>query len=141
MFDWFNKLQRCIEAKTSYETVVMLQDLILFLFAFFLGATFVTYLISTVFIRTKKIDGEKYRNITMIRFKDDNDKVFFINDNNNVFETMYTLLLIIFSPWFTRKSYTKRDEKRTKIFIVILIIIEIIVTIFALLSIFIVYTE
>lgn len=141
MFDWFNKLQHCIEAKTSYETVVMLQDLILFLFAFFLGAMFVTYLISTVFIRTKKIEGEKYRNITMIRFKDDNDKVYFINDNNNVFETMYTLLLIIFSPWFTRKSYTKRDEKRTKIFIVILIIIEIIVTIFALLSIFIVYTE
>lgn len=136
LVQWFISFEKYLEKSFNYSTVVFFEDVTIFFSGLFIGALIMTYILSKVFTKSKRIEGNKFDGISLIRFFDDNEKTFFINDNGNVFEAMRMLLLIAFSPWFTIKSYTKKDERRTNIFILILIILGIIFIIFALLGTF-----
>lgn len=124
-----------LRAHMSYESLVFFEDLLIFLFGIFIGSIIMTFVLSRIFTKSHRIEGEKFGKISLIRFHDGNEKTFFINDRGNTFEAMRMLLLIAFSPWFTVKSYTKKDERRTMIFIIILIVLGVIISALAILSI------
>ena len=138
MFKWlqesFINFEEILERYFSYKTVIIFEDCLVFLFGLFIGVLIMTFILSNVFVKSKKIKSEKLGNVSLIKFTDGTSKTYFINDNGNIFETMKVMLLIVFSSWFTIGSYTKRDEKRTKIFITILLLLGVLISLISLIA-------
>lgn len=57
-----------------------------------------------------------------------------ISIRRNIKEAFEKLLLLSFSPFFTIKRFTSRDERRTKRFLRIMFVIMVIVILFAIVS-------
>lgn len=136
LMQYFLNFEESLENNFGYHTVIVFEDITIFFSGLFVGALIMTCILSKVFTKSKRIEGNKFNGISLIRFFDGDKRTYFINDNDNVFEAMRVMLLITFSPWFTIKSYTKRDEKRTKIFISLLFTVGFIFIILALFGIF-----
>lgn len=139
MFSWLQNLfltfENILERHFSYRVVVIFEDSLIFLFGIYIGAIIMLLIVARIFVRSKKVEGEKFNKISLVRYRYGNSKTFFINDHGSVGEAMRALALIAFSPWFTVKSYTKTDERRTKVFVAICTIIGIIISILAILAI------
>lgn len=103
-----------LETNFGYPTVIIFEDITIFFSGLFIGSLIMTYVLSKVFTNSKRIEGNKFKGISLIRFFDGNKKIYFINDNDNVFEAMRMLLLIAFSPWFTKKHIQKEMKKGQK---------------------------
>lgn len=136
MLDWFLELEYWLYLKYGYNFVVHLEDFLLFGASFFLGFLVSQILSGRVILRIQKVpidpNGKKQRKIKWLLLEDNQNE--FIVEPENLGEAVETILVITFKPLFTYKHYGVRDERRTKIFILFLLIIGILLTIFAFLS-------
>lgn len=137
---WFLNIEYWLYEKWGYNAVIHFEDIILFLSAIFIGMLIMVFLSGKVVFRLHKVKNLGGNKIKLIQFKKDNGEKTYIADPKNVGESMETLLLVIFRPAFTYKEYTLRDERRTKIFIIIMTIIGIVILVLAFFSIVTVFT-
>lgn len=104
----------------GYENVIQLKDSILFLAGIFLGGLVMAVLSGRSLFRLQKDDN--LGKISLVRFVKSGRKYVLANPNTTG-EAIESLLLSIFRPMFTKKSYTIRDEQRTKRFLIFLSLI------------------
>lgn len=118
----------------GYEIAVHLEECILILMGVFIGIV-IEALITGNFIRKLyKIEDLGKSKIEMIRISM-NGKSKYIIGFKTLAEAFRQVLILGFSPLFTYKEFTKRDERRTKRFLIILAIIMLITIFLAILSI------
>lgn len=136
MFDWFLELEHSLYIKYGYNFVVHLEDFLLCASSLFLGALIMSIVSGNVILKIQKLpidsNGKKIKKVKWVLLEDNQNT--FIVEPNNIGEAVETVLVIAFKPLFTYKHYGIRDERRTKIFIVCLLILGIILTVFAFLS-------
>ena len=92
------------------------------------------FLAGIVVFKLQKVKNLGANKVKLIRFQHEGVKQY-VADPQTVGESVETLLLVIFKPFFTKKQYDMRDEKRTKYFLIILCIIGVLLLILATLSI------
>lgn len=134
----FIDFERLIEQKIGYIGVIVFEDLTVFFSGIFIGVLLMTFFTSFIFLRSKRLEGSKFDKFSVIKYYQDNKPIYFLNPKG-LFDTMRMTLLLVFAPWFTIRTYTLRDEKRTKLFITIMSIFATIIIILAILSIYTVY--
>lgn len=119
----------------GYTAVVHFEDIMLFLAGIFIGGLIVAYLGGRAIYLMKKHDGLGHGRFKLYKHTGDDGKKHFLVDPQSTAEGMETLLLMIFQHLFNHKSYTIRDELRTKKFLIVIAILGVIVLILAFLSI------
>lgn len=128
------KYQYIVVRVLGYEVAIHFEEFILILMGIFMGIV-IEALITGNFIRKLyKVEDFGKSKIQMIRITDGGKSKYIIGFKT-LSETFRQVLLLGFSPLFTFKRFTQRDERRTKIFLVILTIIMIVTICFAILSI------
>ena len=118
----------------GYDFVVHFEDTLLFCSGIFLGMVIMACLSGNVLYKIKKLNSTQGSNLQLFRLNCNNDTRFFI-DSKNTYESIEILLILIFSPFFTRKQYSLRDTKRTKLVIICLILFGILIIMLAIISI------
>ena len=128
------KYQYVVVRVLGYEVAIHFEEFILILMGIFIGIV-IEALITGNFIRKLyKVEDFGKSKLQMIRITNGGKSKYIIGFKN-LSEAFIQVLLLGFSPLFTFKRFTERDERRTKIFLVILTIIMIFTTCFAILSI------
>lgn len=112
----------------GYENVIHIKDAILFAAGIFLGALIMAALSGKNLFKLQKRNN--LGKISLLKFVKSGKKYILSNPKNSG-EAIETLLISIFKPFFTKKSYTVRDERRTKRFLVSLLIFGIILCLLA----------
>ncbi|KAI3350117.1 hypothetical protein FDB55_03300 [Clostridium botulinum] len=139
--NWFLRIEYWLDSKLGYNAVIHFEDIILFLSGIFIGMLIMIALSGKVVFKLQKVKNLGGNKIKLIKFiKEDGEKTY-IADPKNVGESIETLLLVIFRPAFTYKQYTLRDEKRTKVFLIIMAIVGTLLFILAFFSIATVFTH
>lgn len=131
----FLHFENWLRDQWGYIAVVHFEDIMLFLTGVFLGSLIVTYLGGRAIYLMKKHDGLGRGKFKLYRHTDNDGKRHYLVDPQSIGEGMETLLLMIFQNIFPSKSYTIRDERRTRKFIIVIIIVGAIVSFLAFLSI------
>lgn len=118
----------------GYEVAIHLEEFILILMGIFIGIV-IEALITGNFIR-KLYDVEDFgkSKVQMVRINKDG-KTKYIIVFKTLAETFREVLLLGFSPLFTYKQFTERDERHTKRFLIVLGIIMLPTIFLAMLSI------
>lgn len=118
----------------GYEVAIHLEEFILILMGIFIGIV-IEALITGNFIR-KLYGVEDFgkSKVQMVRINKDG-KAKYIIGFKTLAEAFREVLLLGFSPLFTYKQFTERDEKRTKRFLIILGVIMLITIFLTVLSI------
>lgn len=130
MFTLFLSLEESLAKTFGYNFVVHFEDTMVLLAGLFLGMIIMVCLSGRVVFKLQKISDLGSSNVKLIRFVHEGNK-HYIADPKNVGESIETLLLVIFRPWFQVKEYSYRDEHRTKIFLIVMAIVSVIVFILA----------
>ena len=117
----------------GFKKIVVIEDILILSFGFFLGALIMLVLISLLFMKCKSIHSEQFDSVNYVKFtSNDGKKTYFINTKKkNIFEIIRTLLIVTLSPSFICKTYLRKNEKAAKIFVAFLMILGIIISIFA----------
>lgn len=136
----FLKFETWLSTYWGYHAVIHFEDLILFLAGIFVGMLLMVYLSGRVILRLQKMKDLGSNQVNLIRILDHGEKTYIANPKN-ISEAMETLLLVIFKPLATINEYTMRDEKRTKILILSLLVIGVLVLILAFCCIFTIFLE
>ena len=110
----------------GYEVLVRAEDGVILVGGIFIGMMIMAVVSGFFIFRLYKVDDAGRSKIKMIRI-DKGSKSKFIVSFNTIFEAIQQVLLLSFSPFFTIKQFTERDEKRTKRFLIIMSIIAIFV--------------
>ncbi|AQR98144.1 hypothetical protein [Clostridium saccharoperbutylacetonicum] len=134
MLNLFLSFEQFLEKLFGYEFVVHFEDSVVFIAGIFLGMIIMSCLSGRVVFKLQKVSNLGSSNIKLIKFVHEGNN-HYIADPKNVGESIETLLLVIFRPLFQVKEYNYRDERRTKIFIIVLVILAIIFFILAILCI------
>lgn len=129
---WFLYFEESLESKFGYKSVVHFEDSIVFLSGIFIGMLIMAVLCGRVVFRLQKIHNLGSSKVKLVKFQHEGFK-HYIADPKNVGESIETLLLVIFRPLFQIKEYTYRDERRTKIFLIVMTLIGICIFILAIL--------
>lgn len=127
--DWFISFEEWISKNYGYKFVVHFEDTMTFSAGIIIGMLIMAFLCGRVVLKLTRINHIGH-NVKLVRFHHEGFKQY-IADPQNIGESVETLLLVIFRPLFTNKNYDLRDEKRTKIFLIIMFIIGILVLILA----------
>ncbi|MGL4738115.1 MAG: hypothetical protein ACRCW2_11760 [Cellulosilyticaceae bacterium] len=123
MVEWF-----------GYNTVVHGEEVVLVLGGIFIGVLIMAF-ISAGFIRDLyEVENFGESAFRMIRVTDKGQTKYVVSFRT-YWEAFQQLLLLAFSPIFTVKNYTKRDERRTKRFLIVMFVAGVIVLAFTILSI------
>lgn len=138
---WFLNIEYWLSERFGYEAVIHFEDIVQFLAGIFIGMLIMVFLSGRVMLKIHPVKNLGHNKIKLIRFKKENGEQTYVADPKNIGESMETLLLVIFKPAFTYKQYTLRDERRTKIFIITMILVGILVLILAFCSISTVYIQ
>ncbi|NFE84067.1 hypothetical protein FDB42_12405 [Clostridium botulinum] len=139
--NWFLRIEYWLDSKLGYNAVIHFEDIILFLSGIFIGMLIMIALSGKVVFKLQKVKNLGGNKIKLIKFIKEDGKKTYIADPKNVGESIETLLLVIFRPAFTYKQYTLRDEKRTKVFLIIMAIVGTLLFILAFFSIATVFTH
>lgn len=116
----------------KYEFIIRLNDLFIFLAGVVVGMIIMSLLASNFLHKIKKIrDGNG--SIKILRV-DHGVESGYVTNFNSFWETLEEVLLLSFSPFFTQKTYTLRDKKRTKKFLIIMLLFSILIILLALSS-------
>lgn len=117
----------------GFKKVVVIEDSLILSFGFCLGALTMLILISLLFVRCKSIHSEHFDSVNYVKFtSNDGKKTYFINTKRkNIFEIIRTILIITLSPSFLSKNYIKRNEKLAKWFFVLIILVALTISLFA----------
>lgn len=118
----------------KYENIIKIQDLGIFICGIIFGGILSTLLIASFISKIETFD-KKDRKVRIVRVSHEN-KVVYSAHFGTLWETFEDLILFSFAPFFTRRSFTYKDKKRTKRFIVVLSIICIFILLFTLMSVF-----
>lgn len=110
----------------GYEVLVRSEDGVILVGGIFIGMMIMSVIAGFFIFRLYKVEDAGRSKIKMIRI-DKESKSKFIVSFNTIFEAIQQVLLLSFSPFFTIKQFTERDEKRTKRFLIIMSIIAIFV--------------
>lgn len=135
MFKSFlEEYEKIVVSLFGYEFVIHLEEVILVFAGIFIGI-FIMALLSGNFIRKLySIEDFGRSKLKMIRI-DTGIHSKYIICFKNFSEAVEQVLLLSFSPFFTIKRFTTRDEKRTKRFLIFMSFLSVITIIFAILSI------
>ncbi len=134
--NWFLSFEKWLSKTLGYDFVVHFEDGIVFGSGIMLGLIIMAILCGHVVFRLKKIKDFKSKQIKLIRFKHEGiNRYEYAVAPENVGESIETLLLVIFRPFFQDRDYDLRDERRTKIFLIIMGIIAIVLFTLAILCI------
>lgn len=134
MNGWFIAFESWLEKHFGYAFVVHFEDCITFSAGIFIGMLIMAFLSGRVVFKLQKVKNLGSNKVKLIKFKHEGFK-HYIADPHSIGESVETLLLVIFRPLFTHNDYTLRDEKRTKIFLIIVCMIGVILLILAYISI------
>lgn len=132
--EFLSKYEYFVVKIFGYEVAIHLEEFILIFMGIFIGIV-IEALISGNFIR-KLHDIEDFgkSKVQMVRINKDG-KTKYIIGFKTLAEAFLQVLLLGFSPIFTYKQFTKRDERRTKRFLIILGVIMLLAIVLAILSI------
>ena len=130
MTRWFIAFETWLANNFGYTFVVHFEDTITFSAGIFVGMLIMAGLSGMVVFKLQKVKNLGSNNVKLLRFKHEGVKQY-IADPQNIGESIETLLLVIFRPIFTNKEYDYRDEKRTRNFLIIMVIIGVIILILA----------
>lgn len=133
MREWFISFEEYLSQVFGYRFVVHFEDSILFIAGIFLGMLIMSGLSGRVVFKLQKIKNIGSR-VKLIKFVHEGNKQY-IADPQNTGEAIETLLLVIFRPMFKIKEYNYRDERRTKIFLLFMMILGIIFFVLAIMCI------
>lgn len=117
-----------------YNFLVHFEEVILILAGIFIGILIMAAFGANFLRDLYSVDNHGIHAFRMIRVKEGRKTLYKVSFRS-FSEAFQQLLLLGFSPIFTFKNYTKRDEKRTKRFIISMFIVGILMIGFAVLSI------
>lgn len=132
---WFINIEYWLYQRFGYNSVIHFEDTVQFLAGIFIGMLIMVFLSGRVVFKIRPVKNLGENKIKLIKFVKDNGEKTYVADPKNLGESMETLLLVIFQPAFTYKQYSLRDERRTKIFIVVMTIIGVLLLILGICSI------
>lgn len=121
MFTAFLNFEEWLADVFGFDFVVHFEDTVVFSSGIFIGMIVMSVLCGRVVFKLNKIHNLGSNKIKLVKFVHEGSKTY-IADPKNVGEAVETLLLVIFRPLFQKKEYSYRDEKRTKIFLILLAI-------------------
>lgn len=117
----------------GYNFMIHFEELILVLAGICLGGIIVSFFAGHFIKDLYHIDDCGKSKLQMVRVTKESNSKYIINVRNFA-EGVEEFLLLSFSPLFTVKQFTKRDEKRTKRFLIVMSIITIVLLIFAIIE-------
>lgn len=130
MIQYFLMFEKWLADLYGYRFLVFFEDTIVLFAGIFIGMIIMAFLSGWVVFKVTKVKDIGSTKVKLVRFKHEGVKEY-IAAPKNIGESVETLLLVIFRPLFSYREYTYRDERRTKIFLVLLISIGLIVLILA----------
>lgn len=130
MIQYFLMFEKWLADLYGYRFLVFFEDTIVLFAGIFIGMIIMAFLSGWVVFKVTKVKDIGSTKVKLVRFKHEGVKEY-IAAPKNIGESVETLLLVIFRPLFSYRKYTYRDERRTKIFLILLISIGLIVLILA----------
>lgn len=131
---WFLNFEEWLLNKWGFNSVVHFEDSITFLSGIFIGILVTVALCGRILFRLTKKEKLGENRVQLVRGNHHGYR-YYVADPKTPFEAIETLLLALCAPIFKHKSYNYRDERRTKIFLLLLLIIGIIIFILAIMAI------
>lgn len=135
MVEIFLNFERWLVSIFGYRFIIYFEDSIVLIAGIFIGMLIMAILSGRVVFKLTKVNNLGANRLKLIRFKHEGVKQY-IADPHNISESVETLLLVIFRPLFQIKEYNYRDERRTKIFLIVTCIVGVIVFTLAIICIF-----
>lgn len=121
----------------GYNKIVILQDCLTFIAGIIIGIMVMGLLTANFISKVEKIsDGNKRIKMVRVTHKGVSK---YIASFSTFKETLELVFIMAFSPLLTKRTYSLRDERRTKIFLFILAILGTIILAISLWSILTVY--
>lgn len=138
--DWFINFETWLYYKFGYTSVIHFEDVMTFSGGIFIGMLIMIALSGRVIFKLQKIKGLGHKDAKLIKIMHEGGKADLVADPKNVGESIETLLLVILRPVCTIKEYTFRDERRTKIVLLTLLLLGLLVLFLAICSITTIFT-
>ena len=114
----------------GYDLAVRLEDIFYGLAMFTLGAIAMGFLTANFILRLHGLKDFGQGKLRLLRYDNGYTSKEMVTVKN-IWSSFQVVLLLSFSPFFTIKRFTERDEKRTKRFVKILFVVVIIILFFA----------
>ena len=110
--------EKCIVNCLGYETAVRVEQIIFGLSMIFVGMVIMSFISASFILRLHSLEDFGKSKVKILRV-DNGKKSTQIISIRNIKDAFAQVLLLSFSPFFTIKRFTERDEKRTKKFLII----------------------
>lgn len=117
----------------GYERAVRVEELAYGIGMIFIGMMIMAFISSFFILRLHSLKDFGASKVKILRI-DNGERSTQIISIRNIKEAFEQLLLLSFSPFFTIKRFTARDERRTKRFTRIVLLIMALVIVFAIVS-------
>lgn len=118
----------------GYEVAIHLEEFILIFMGIFIGIVIEALINGNFIHKLYGVEDFGKSKVQMVRINKDG-KTRYIIGFKTLAEAFMQVLLLGFSPLFTYKQFTKRDERRTKRFLIVLGVIMLLTIFLAILSI------
>lgn len=131
---WFLNFEEWLLHQFGYNSVVHFEDSLVFLSGIFIGTLVTVSLCGRIVFRLTKEEHLEKGKVQLLNLKHGGIR-YYVASPKNIYESIETLLLALCAPIFKYKKYDYRDEKRTKIFLTLMLILGITILILAIMSI------
>lgn len=118
----------------GYKNAVRVEELAYGLGMIFIGMMIMAFISAFFILRLHSLEDFGESQVKILRVDNGEKSTQIISIRRNIKEAFEKLLLLSFSPFFTIKRFTSRDERRTKRFLRIMFVIMVIVILFAIVS-------
>lgn len=118
----------------GYKNAVRVEELAYGLGMIFIGMMIMAFISTFFILRLHSLEDFGESQVKILRVDNGEKSTQIISIRRNIKEAFEKLLLLSFSPFFTIKRFTSRDERRTKRFLRIMLVIMVIVILFAIVS-------
>lgn len=118
----------------GYKNAVRVEELAYGLGMIFIGMMIMAFISAFFILRLHSLEDFGESQVKILRVDNGEKSTQIISIRRNIKEAFEKLLLLSFSPFFTIKRFTSRDERRTKRFLRIMLVIMVIVILFAIVS-------
>ena len=118
----------------GYKNAVRVEELAYGLGMIFIGMMIMAFVSAFFILRLHSLEDFGESQVKILRVDNGEKSTQIISIRRNIKEAFEKLLLLSFSPFFTIKRFTSRDERRTKRFLRIMFVIMVIVILFAIVS-------
>ena len=132
--EFFSRYEYFVVKIFGYEVAIHLEEFILIFMGIFIGIVIEALFTGNFIRKLYGVEDFGKSKVQMVRINKDG-KTRYIIGFKTLAEAFIQVLLLGFSPLFTYKQFTKRDERRTKRFLIVLGIIMFFTIVLAILSI------